>query len=149
MTAVIDASVLVAGFVNAEREGLWARSVLAARWKAGPELVLAETCNVLRRMELSGSISRLESTSHFRDLLQLEFAFFPFAPFAKRIWELRGSLTTYDAWYVAVAEELNCPLFTLDSRLSRAPGTSCEIITLPPIVPEQVVHHAAVRSADE
>jgi predicted nucleic acid-binding protein len=147
MTAVVDASVLVASVVNEERAGLWATSVLAARSLAGPELILAEACNVLRRMELAGNISRLESTSSFRDLLQLEFLLFPFSPFANRVWALRGNLTSYDAWHVAVAEELDCPLFTLDAGLSRAAGPMCEIITPPPVIPEQVVHQAVVRSA--
>ena len=149
MTAVIDASVLVASVVNDEREGLWATSILTAKSLAGPELVLAESCNVLRRMELAGRISRLESTSSFRDLLELEFLLFPFPPFAERIWALRSNLTTYDAWYVAVAEELNCPLFTLDARLCRATGPTCEIITPPPIMPEQMVHQATGRSLEE
>ena len=146
MTAVIDASVVVASFLDREREGLWARSVLATRSLAGPELLLAETCNSLRRMELAGHISRLESTSSFRDMLQLKFLLFPFVPFAERIWALRGNLTSYDAWYVAIAEELDCPLFTLDKSLSRAPGPICEIITPPALDFPQVVHQRAGRS---
>ena len=56
---------------------------------------------------------------------------FPFAPFAERIWALRGNLTGYDAWYVALAEALDCPMVTLDRRLSRANGPTCDIITPP------------------
>ncbi len=58
-------------------------------------------------------------------------ALLPFAPFEERIWELRHNLTAYDAWYVAVAEALDCPLVTLDIRLSRAPGPTCAFITPP------------------
>ncbi len=53
---------------------------------------------------------------------------FPFAPFADRIWALRENLTSYDAWYVALAEALECPLATLDRRLSRAAGLRCEVL---------------------
>jgi predicted nucleic acid-binding protein len=49
----------------------------------------------------------------------------PYPPFADRVWELRASVSAYDAWYVAVAEELACPLATLDARLSRAAGPRC------------------------
>ena len=146
MTAVIDASVVVAGFLDREREGLWARSVLSTRSLAGPELLLAETCNLLRHMELAGHISQLESTSSFRDLLQLKFLLFPFMPFAERIWALRGNLTSYDAWYVAIRAQLDCPLSTLDKRLSRAAGPLCEIITPPALDFPQVVHQRAGRS---
>ena len=62
-------------------------------------------------------------------MLRLEIELFPFTPFADRVWELRGSLTCYDAWYVAMAESFDCPLATLDRKLSRASGPMCEIIT--------------------
>ena len=52
-------------------------------------------------------------------------------PFAERIWELRANVTSYDAWYVAVAEAAGLPLATLDSRLARANGPNCKFI-LPP-----------------
>ena len=47
---------------------------------------------------------------------------YPFAPFAHRIWTLRETVTTYDAWYVAIAEALDAPLATRDRRLARASG---------------------------
>lgn len=45
------------------------------------------------------------------------------------MWEIRSSVRTYDAWYVAVAEALDLPLATLDTRLTSAPGPRCEFIT--------------------
>lgn len=47
----------------------------------------------------------------------------------KRVWALREDLTSYDAWYVALAEVLECPLATLDRRLSRADGPACGVVT--------------------
>ena len=35
----------------------------------------------------------------------------------------------YDGWYVAVAEALGMPLATLDTRLSRSTGPTCEFLT--------------------
>ena len=131
MTIVVDSSVLVESLVDVRSEGGWARSVLAADARAAPELALAEASNVLRRLELVGELSRLEATSAHRDLLRLDLKLVPFAPYAERIWALRGNLTSYDAWYVALAEALDCPLMTLDRRLGRASGPTCEI-TVPP-----------------
>ena len=50
------------------------------------------------------------------DLQRLNIELFPFAPFAPRIWELRHTVTCYDAWYVALAEALDCPLATLGPK---------------------------------
>ncbi len=132
MTVVADASVLVAALVDSGREGEWAESGLAAGHVAVPELAVAEATNILRRLERAGGISGFEASTSYRSLLQLEVELFPFAPFAERVWALRGNLTSYDAWYVALAETLDCPLITLDRRLSRAPGPTCAI-RVPPI----------------
>ena len=128
MTLVVDASVLVAALVDSGRDGQWAEVTLAEGALAGPELVLAEACNVLRRHEQSGQLSRFEAAFAFVDLLELDMELFPFAPFAERVWELRENLTSYDAWYVALAESLDCPLATLDRRLRRASGPQCEVL---------------------
>ena len=131
MTAVIDSSLAVAALLDSGREGTWAESVLAGESLASPELVLVEATNILRRLERAGHISRLEATSSHRALLRLDLTLFPFAPFAERVWALRNSLTSYDAWYVALAEALGCPLATLDRKLSRAGGPKCEILVPP------------------
>ena len=96
---------------------------------AAPELVLVEASNILRRLERSGEISRLEANSAHRDLLRLDLELFPFAPFGERVWALRSNLTAYDAWYVALAEALDCPLATLDRKLCLATGPVCDIVT--------------------
>ena len=98
---------------------------------AGPELVLVETGNILRRLERAGDVSRLEATTAYRDRLRLDLALFPFAPFAERIWELRSNLTGYDAWHVAVVEALDCPLVTPGLKLGRATGPRCDIVVPP------------------
>ena len=131
MTAVVDASLLVAALVDSGREGKWAESVIASGSLVGPELVLVEASNILRRLEGAGKISRLEATSAHRDLLRLDIELFPFTPFADRIWALRNNLTSYDAWYVALAEALDCPLVTIDRKLTRASGPRCEILFPP------------------
>jgi predicted nucleic acid-binding protein len=56
-----------------------------------------------------------------------------FSPFAARAWELRSKVTSYDAWYVAVAEELDLSLATLDRRLAAASGPRCRFL-LPPLL---------------
>ena len=131
MTRVVDASVLVSALVDSGLDGAWSETQVAQGSLIGPELVLVEASNILRRMEQARQISRVEATLAHDNLLRLELDLFPFAPFAERVWELRRNVTCYDAWYVALAEAFNCPLATLDGKLSRASGPTCGIITPP------------------
>lgn len=94
-----------------------------------PELVRAETLNVLRRLERAKQISTPEANAAYDDLMQLNLQEFAFEPFADRIWNLRHTVTSYDAWYVAVAEALRVPLATLDERLAKATGPACDFLT--------------------
>lgn len=128
MNAVVDASILVAATTDTGAEGLWAEQLLAERELVAPHLVLAEATNILRRLEASKDLTRLEAESAHRDLLDLEILLLPFEPFAERIWALRRNVTSYDAWYVSAAEALDLPLATLDRRLSRAPGPMCQFL---------------------
>ncbi len=126
MSAVVDGSVLVAATTDAGPEGVWAEQVLAEGGIVAPHLVLVEATNILRRLESAKQLSRLEATAAQRDLLGLHMVLVPFEPFAERVWDLRRNVTSYDAWYVAVAEAFDLPLATLDRRLSRASGPSCQ-----------------------
>ena len=45
----------------------------------------------------------------------------------RRAFQLRDNLTAYDAAYVALAEALDCPLVTRDSRLARSSGHGARV----------------------
>ncbi|MXW51391.1 MAG: type II toxin-antitoxin system VapC family toxin [Gammaproteobacteria bacterium] len=128
MTQVVDASVLVAALVDDGEDGRWSEISIGRDALVAPELLLVESSNILRRLERAGIISNIEANAAHGDLLRLDVELFPFAPFAERVWALRGNLTGYDAWYVAVAERFECPLLTLDRKLSRATGPMCEFL---------------------
>lgn len=129
MSIVVDASVLVAALVDAGSHGAWAEDILTGDTPCSPELVYVEVANVLRRLERTKAITETEANAAYEDLMQLRLELFSFEPFAQRAWELRHSITSYDAWYVAVAEALDSPLATLDERLARAKGPACEFVT--------------------
>ncbi len=44
-----------------------------------------------------------------------------------RIWELRKTVTAYDAVYLALAEALSTPLLTCDRRLASSTGHSASV----------------------
>jgi len=128
VSVVVDASVLVAATTDAGSEGVWAEAVVAEDDLVAPHLVLAEATNILRRLERARQLTELEATAAVNDLLGLAIVLVPFEPFAERVWRLRRNVTSYDAWYVAVAEAFDAPLATLDRRLRRAAGPSCRFL---------------------
>jgi predicted nucleic acid-binding protein len=128
LSVVVDSSVLVAALVDTGPNGTWAEEVLSSGSLHAPELARVEATNILRRLELAKQLTTPEANAAHEDLMQLDMELFSFDPFADRIWELRHTVTSYDAWYVAVAEALGLPLATLDARLSRAKGVSCKFL---------------------
>lgn len=132
MTRVVDASAVVAALVDSGRDGEWAASALRGASLAAPHLMPVEAANILRRAVLAGEISADVASQAYGDLLDLRVVLYPFEPVTERIWELRNTVTAYDAWYVALAEVLRVELVTLDRRLARAPGATCEFLTPTP-----------------
>ena len=90
MTVVVDASVVVAGLASADATGQWAESVLAGGPLAAPHHMPAEAASILHRAELAGEISADAASLAHADLRRLRVEYFPYDPFAERIWELRS-----------------------------------------------------------
>jgi predicted nucleic acid-binding protein len=129
VSIVIDSSVLVAALVDSGPHGYWAEDVLAGGSLQAPEPIRAEATNIFRRLERAKLITTPEANAAQGDLMQLDIELFPFEPFAGRIWELRHNVTSYDAWYVAIAEALGLPLATLDGPLAKSGGVGCKFLT--------------------
>jgi predicted nucleic acid-binding protein len=122
---VVDASLVVAALIDSGKDGTWALELLGTEQLAAPHLMPVEVANILRQAVLKDDLSADSAALAHGDLLALRIDLFPYGPFAARVWELRGNLTSYDAWYVALAETLDAKLATLDVRLSRSPGPRC------------------------
>lgn len=128
---VVDASVLANALGDDEADGIRARGELsAARELAGPDLVDVETVAVLRKRWLGGSLTAKRFAVAVDDLADITLTRYSALPFMQRAYELRSTVTTYDAVYVALAEGLDCELLTADDRLSRASGVRCAIRAL-------------------
>jgi predicted nucleic acid-binding protein len=83
----------------------------------------------LRRLERAELITTPEANAAYDDLMQLDLELFSLEPFADRVWELRHNVTSYEAWYVALAEALELPLATLDDALARSSRVTGEFLT--------------------
>lgn len=131
MTLVLDSSMVVAALTDRGQVGVWAEELLVSGPLAAPDLMPAEVANVLRRSALAGDVSADVASLAHEELGSLRLELFPYRACASRVWELRSSVTAYDAWYVALAEMLGARLATLDVRLSRSTGPRCEFAVPP------------------
>ncbi|MEP7244183.1 MAG: type II toxin-antitoxin system VapC family toxin [Gammaproteobacteria bacterium] len=86
-----------------------------------------EVAHVLRRFVLAGELAETRGREALADFAALPLTRYPHAPFLRRIWSVRSSLTAYDAAYVVLAEALEAPLLTADKKLSRAHGHTARV----------------------
>lgn len=128
---VVDASVLANAVGDDGADGRRVRRELrGAGDLAAPDLVDVETVAVLRKRWLAGSLSGHRFATAVDDLTDIDLHRYPTLRFMRRAWELRANVTPYDAAYVALAEVLDCELWTADQRLAKAPGPLCAIRVL-------------------
>jgi predicted nucleic acid-binding protein len=124
---VVDASAAVSALLNDGQ----ARRLIAAESVHAPHLVDAEVVSVLRRQVAAGVLLESDARRALVVWKQLGLIRYAASPLLERVWELRGSVTAYDAMYVALAENLDCALVTADARLSGSNGPRCAITVLP------------------
>ena len=129
--AVVDSSAVVALLADQEDVGEWVRDTVGARRIAAPRLMMFEAGNTLRRQQLSGALDPAAAARRHTRLCEMRVLHWPHRRLAVRAWQLRDSVTYYDATYVALAELLDAPLVTLDRRLAQAPGPRCTFLTPP------------------
>ncbi len=128
---VVDASVVVAALIESTDTGAWAASLLASEQLAAPAHLPVEVAATLRRGEVHGALTPDAAYVAHRLLAELSVELHRYEAVAERAWQLRHTLTMYDAAYVALAEDTATPLATLDVRIVRAPGPRCEFLTPP------------------
>lgn len=97
-----------------------------------PDLADVETAAVLQKRWIAKKLTEERFATALATLPELPFRRYPALAMLPRAYELRSTVTVYDAVYVALAESLDCPLLTADARLAQAPGPRCEIQVLRP-----------------
>ena len=124
--AVIDASVLINALVDGGANGSEARAALRTHEAlSAPDLLDVETVSGLRHQWLRGRLSVEAFQTAVNDLQRMPIERLPSINLVRRAFELRDSVSTYDAMYVALAEALDQPLLTADKRLAAAKGPRC------------------------
>jgi predicted nucleic acid-binding protein len=92
-----------------------------------PHLLDVEVAHAVRRYVASGEVEAEKGEQAIAELLELPAERYPHTLLLPRAWEMRRSLSAYDAMYVALAEILEAPLLTRDARLARAHGHRARI----------------------
>jgi predicted nucleic acid-binding protein len=105
-----------------------AEHVEQAELALAPYLLDAEVIGVLRRDVALGEVEETRAVIALAHLAAMRIVRFPHLWLMPRVWELRRTVTTSDAFFVALAEESGAPLLTTDLRLARAHGHRATII---------------------
>lgn len=124
---VADASAALAALLGAGP----ARRALGSVQLHVPHLIDSEIANGLRRLVAGGEIDAGDGWGALDTWRHLGMVRYPIFALLDRVWQLRDNLSAYDASYVALAEQLDCPLLTADGRLGRAPGIRCPVTVVP------------------
>ncbi len=112
--AVIDALTAVEGTDDL-------RAFLASEQLCAPALLDFEVVAALRGLTLRGHLDANRAEDVLTDFDDMDIQLWPSADvLRRRIMELRDNVSAYDAAYVVLAEALDCPLVTRDTKLARS-----------------------------
>jgi predicted nucleic acid-binding protein len=125
---VVDASAVLELLLGTERAERVAGRLLAPDERLdAPHFLDIEIGQALRRLAQLNAITVLRAEEALADFACLVIERHAHHELLPRIWQLRDSLTAYDAAYVALAEALDAPVLTCDAKLGRAHGHRARI----------------------
>ncbi len=125
---VLDASLLIEVLLRTPRGIRHTDRVLDARQSLhAPHLLDIEALHGLRRLTLAGELDTQSAERALVTLSELPLIRHEHTAFMGRIWQLRKSLTAFDAAYIALTEALPAVLLTCDGRLARAHGHHAQV----------------------
>lgn len=116
---VVDASLIIDFLILSGRDPKLSRLLATQVGETfAPELLDLEVTQTLRRLAHQRIMPRDHAATCLDLLQEMSIKRQPHRPLLKRIWQLRHSMTAYDAAYVALAEGLEAPLFTRDRKFA-------------------------------
>lgn len=125
---VVDSSLVANALVVPNAKGDAARDRLARDADVhAPQLMDLEVVSSIRRLSRHGKINEDEADFALFQLHNFPVVRYPHVELIPRLWELRHNATPYDASYIALAEDLDCPLVTADTHLEGVPSIRCQV----------------------
>jgi predicted nucleic acid-binding protein len=130
---VLDASTLMDLLLqrplDARVEGWLAEERI--HWHA-PDIIGVELTSVLRRLILTEACSAHRAQAALQDYRDLGLVLHPSNELLEAALALHGSISAYDAVYVALAMGIPAPLVTADRKLAASANSLCDIIVSTP-----------------
>jgi predicted nucleic acid-binding protein len=118
---VLDASVVLEILLwSEEGRRISARVLDRGESRHAPHLLDVEVAQVIRRYWLARQIDEQRARQAMEDLGVFPVERHAHTILLPRIWELRNTLSAYDAAYLALSEALQATLLTRDSGLAAA-----------------------------
>lgn len=127
---VVDASCLVEVLTLGPKADLARERLEHDDDHAAPHLIDAEVLGVIRRHHLTGLIDRTTADLAVDGLASWPGQRVGHQALLHRAWELRATVRSWDALYVALAEALGATLVTTDARLANSTGLRCRVSVL-------------------
>jgi predicted nucleic acid-binding protein len=122
---VIDASAVIELLINSPAGARVADCIFRDDVSIhAPHILDLEVAQVLRKYVFSKEMTAQRASEAIDDFSDLSINRYPHFDFLARIWQLRSSMTSYDAAYVSLAEALDATLLTCDAKLRRSHGHS-------------------------
>jgi predicted nucleic acid-binding protein len=128
---VIDASAGVEFLVGTGAAASQVRARLVGEDVYAPAHLDHEVGRVIVRLYQTGRLAETDAEAAIRELDALDVQRIPIPGLLLRAWELRHNTYVGDAFYIALAETLSCPLVTCDSKMPGVPGVRCTIELIP------------------
>jgi predicted nucleic acid-binding protein len=127
---VLDNSALIEYLIGDNDIAKRVRKLLPGQEIAVPHSIDLECLSVLRKAVRSGALETTRAVEAFELFRRLPLRRYEHRPLLSRIWELRDNMTSYDAAFAALAEQLGASLVTVDAKFGRTPGLRCQVLNL-------------------
>ena len=119
---VVDASAMVATLVGGGTGATALRERQRGEDAHAPHLLDIEVMSAIRRLLAAGDLTPEPAERAVARLRAWPLRRHPHTALLGRVHDLRTSVSSYDAAYLALAEVVGAPLLTCDGRLARSHG---------------------------
>lgn len=126
---VIDASAVVE-LLLATPAGAQVAEHIRGHALFAPELLDAEVLAALKGLERGQIVTAPRAAEAVEDLARVPVDRWSLPLLVAGAWELRDRLSAYDAFYLALARAVRCPVLTADRRWARTGDLGVTVITV-------------------